>query len=477
MPLHPQARAMIDRTAALNLPPVSQMTPAQARASVRRRSAALPREDVASVRDHPCPCRAARSPSACSRRSGAAPKPALVYFHGGGWVTGDIETHEGICRTLANAAGCVVASVDYRCAPEFTFPTAAEDCYAATRWVAEHAGELGVDARRLAVCGDSAGGNLAAAVALMARDRGGPRSRSRCSSIRSPTATSTRPSYTENAEGYLLTSESMRFYWDQYVPDAADARCIRTSRRCGPPVSPGCRPRSSSPRSTIRCATKAKRTRSALAHAGVPVTHSRYPGMIHAFFRFTNVLDAARAAVAEVVAALQKAWGTRSMTYKCLLYEVKDGIATLTLNRPERLNALGDTLRDDLHDAVTRASEDPEVRVMIVTGAGQGLLLGRRREGDERAQGERQRPAAHGEGRAEARPHRAGAARFAEAGHRGRQRRGRRRRHEPRALLRHAPRLDRREVLAGVRASAVSIPTGAAPTSCRASSAPPRRAS
>src|SRR5439155_8741182 len=105
---------------------------------------------------------------------GTAPRPTLVYFHGGGWVTGDVETHDGICRTLANAAGCLVASVDYRCAPEFAYPVAAEDCYAATRWVVEHARELGADPRRLAVCGDSAGGNLAAVVALMARDRGGP---------------------------------------------------------------------------------------------------------------------------------------------------------------------------------------------------------------------------------------------------------------------------------------------------------------
>ncbi len=153
MPLDPQARAMIDRTVALNLPPVSQVTPAEARASVRQRSEALPREDVASVRDHHVPVHGGTIVVRVFTPRGAAPKPALVYFHGGGWVTGDVETHEGICRTLANAADCVVASVDYRCAPEFAFPTAAEDAYAATRWVAEQASELGVDARRLAVCG------------------------------------------------------------------------------------------------------------------------------------------------------------------------------------------------------------------------------------------------------------------------------------------------------------------------------------
>jgi acetyl esterase len=221
MPLHPQARVMIDRTMALNLPPVSQMTPAEARASVRQRSEALPREDVASVRDHSLAVEGGAITVRVFTPRGAAPKPALVYFHGGGWVTGDIESHEGICRTLANAADCVVASVDYRCAPEFAFPAAAEDAYAATRWVVERAGELGVDPRRLAVCGDSAGGNLAAVVALMARDRGGPALAFQVLVYPVTDCDFERPSYKENAEGYLLTRDSMRFYWDQYVPDHA----------------------------------------------------------------------------------------------------------------------------------------------------------------------------------------------------------------------------------------------------------------
>lgn len=308
MPLDPQARAMIDRTAALNLPPTSQLTPAQARASVRERSALLPREEVASVRDHPVPVQGGTIAMRVFTPRGAGPKPGLVYFHGGGWVTGDIETHEGICRILANAADCVIASVDYRCAPEHTFPTAAEDAYAATRWVAEHAGALGVDARRLAVCGDSAGGNLAAAVALIARDRGGPALAFQVLVYPVTDCDFDRPSYKENAEGYLLTSESMRFYWDQYVPNAAD--------RMNPYVSPmhaaslaGLPPALVITAEYDPLRDEGEAYARALGAAGVPVTHSRYPGMIHAFFRFTNVLDAARAAVAEVVAALQKAWG------------------------------------------------------------------------------------------------------------------------------------------------------------------------
>jgi acetyl esterase len=309
MPLHPDARVMIERTEALNLPPVGQMTPAQARASVRERSAVLPREDVASVRDHQLPVPGGTIAVRVFTPRGPAPRPALVYFHGGGWVTGDVETHEGICRTLANAAGCVVASVDYRCAPEFAYPTAAEDCYAATRWVVDSARALGVDARRLAVCGDSAGGNLAAVVALIARDRGGPALALQVLVYPITDYDFTRPSYVENAEGYLLTSDGMRFYWEQYVPNEADrtqayVAPMRAASLAGLPPALVI----TAEYDPLRDEGEAYAT--ALAQAGVPVTQSRYPGMIHAFFRFTHAMESARAAVAEVVAALQKAWGT-----------------------------------------------------------------------------------------------------------------------------------------------------------------------
>ena len=311
MPLDPQARLMIERTQALNLPPVGQLTPAQARASVLERSAALPREPVASVQDHQIPVAGGAIRVRVFTPHVAAPRPALVYFHGGGWVTGDVETHEGICRTLANAAGCVVASVDYRCAPEFTYPTAAEDAFAATRWVVEQAPQLGVDARRLAVCGDSAGGNLAAAAALMARDRGGPALALQVLVYPITDCDFERPSYKQNAEGYMLTAESMRFYWDQYVPNAAD--------RTQPYVSPmrAASHANLAPALVITAEYDPLRDEGeayaqVLAAAGVPVTQSRYPGMIHAFFRFTNSVDAARAAVTEVVAALRKAWGTHA---------------------------------------------------------------------------------------------------------------------------------------------------------------------
>ena len=133
MPLDPQAQKVLDATAALGLPPTEQMTPAEARESMRSRTAALgPVEDVARVDDHRVPVDGGTITVRCYTPAGRGPFPAYIYFHGGGWVIGDIETHDGICRSLANASGSVVASVDYRLAPEHKYPVAAEDAYAAT---------------------------------------------------------------------------------------------------------------------------------------------------------------------------------------------------------------------------------------------------------------------------------------------------------------------------------------------------------
>src|SRR5262249_13521000 len=140
-------------------------------------------------------------------------QPALVFFHGGGWVRGSLNSHDIVCRALANRAGCVVVSVDYRMAPEHVFPAAVDDSVAATRWVAEPAVELGVDARRIAVAGDSAGGNLAAVVALVLRDSGGPALVHQVLIYPVTDRNFETRSYSDNAEGYMLTREAMRYYW------------------------------------------------------------------------------------------------------------------------------------------------------------------------------------------------------------------------------------------------------------------------
>jgi acetyl esterase len=149
--------------------------------------------------------------------------PVLVYFHGGGWVLGGIDTHDGYCRALAAGAAIKVVSVDYRLAPECKFPLAAEDCYAATQWVVENAASFGGDPQRIAVGGDSAGGNLATVVALMARDRGGPELAFQLLNYPITNFDLETPSYNENAEGFGLTKDTMAWFWDHYLSSPEDA--------------------------------------------------------------------------------------------------------------------------------------------------------------------------------------------------------------------------------------------------------------
>src|SRR5215471_3489075 len=159
MPLDPQAQRVIEAVTQLNLKPLESSTPEEARESLRIRTEALgPFESVAAVADHRVPVNGGDITVRVYSPGGAGPHPALVFYHGGGWVIGDLYTHDGICRSITNAAGCVVASVDYRLAPESKYPVAAEDSYAALLWLVANASRLGIDPRRVAVGGDSAGG-------------------------------------------------------------------------------------------------------------------------------------------------------------------------------------------------------------------------------------------------------------------------------------------------------------------------------
>src|SRR5207244_4306063 len=170
MPLDPQARASIDQCAAMGGAELHEMSVPQARELILGMAGlAGEPESIARVENSMVPGPAGDIPIRIYTPVGTAPFPVLVYFHGGGWVIGNLDTHDGVCRSLANRVGCIVVSVDYRLAPEHPFPAAPEDCYAATRWVGEHAATLGGDRGRIAVCGDSASGTLAAVVALLAR--------------------------------------------------------------------------------------------------------------------------------------------------------------------------------------------------------------------------------------------------------------------------------------------------------------------
>lgn len=224
--LHPQAQALLRLIAERGLPPTHTLTPAQARDYYLQRRALTqpPAPEVAAVRnleargpDGPIPLRSYRP-------LGSAPSdrlPVLVYYHGGGWVIGDLETHDVLCRELANHAGCAVVSVDYRLAPEHRFPAAVDDAIAATRWVRQEAAALKVDPDRIAVGGDSAGGNLAAVVALAARDAGDLPLAFQL--LIYPVTDQRRdwPSHTANAQGYLLTRDSIDYYHDHYLRDAS----------------------------------------------------------------------------------------------------------------------------------------------------------------------------------------------------------------------------------------------------------------
>jgi len=233
--------------------------------------------------------------------------PVLVYFHGGGWVRGDLDTHDGLCRLLADVAACVVVSVDYRRAPEHPFPTPVSDAYAATEWAAEYAAVVGGDPDRIAVGGDSAGGNLAAAVTLLARERGGPDIAHQVLLYPVTDYDLDTESYHENAEGYLLSRASMRWYWDRYLDDELDGANPFASPLRAPDLS-------ALPSATVVTAgydplrDEGAAYADRLREAGVAVTYANYPGMVHVFASFPD-LDRAQDARETVASDLDAAFG------------------------------------------------------------------------------------------------------------------------------------------------------------------------
>lgn len=310
MPLDPQAKQVMEQLAALGFPPPHTVSPEQARSNARARPRAAGPE-VAKVEQRTIPGPGADIAVRIYTPAGPGPFPILAWFHGGGWVIGDLDSADPTARHLAVGASCVVVSVDYRLAPEIKFPGAADDCYAATQWAVQHAAQLNGDSGRIAVGGDSAGGNLAAAVALMARDRGGPSLAFQLLVYPVTHCNYTTNSYQSFAEGYMLTRASMQWYWDHYLNDAADAHnpyaapllasdlsglppALVLTAECDPLCDEG--------------AAYAQR----LKEAGVPTTYSCYDGMIHGFFGMPAVLDKGKLAVAEASAALQKALTARA---------------------------------------------------------------------------------------------------------------------------------------------------------------------
>ncbi len=224
---------------------------------------------------------------------GDGPFGVLVYFHGSGWVVLNIEVCDTTMRTLANSTGCVVVAVNYQKAPEHPFPVPFDDCWASLLWTVEHADELDVDSTRLGLVGDSAGGNLAAAIALHARDRGGPSIAFQGLIYPAVEHGWDTGSAHENAEGYLLQRESMRWFWNHYVPDKSVVDDYRVSPLRAHDHS-GLPPAFIATAEFDPLRDDGRAYHAALHEAGVPVTYVEYEGMIHGFYWMQGVADGAK---------------------------------------------------------------------------------------------------------------------------------------------------------------------------------------
>ncbi len=307
MPLDPQAQNVLDVVAALNLPANHTVSAVEARANAKMRPRAEGPE-VGKVEDRTIAGSGPDIPVRIYTPVGPGPFPILAWFHGGGWVVGDLDSADATARQLTVGANCVTVSVDYRLAPETKFPGASDDCYAATMWAAQHATELNGDAGRLAVGGDSAGGNLAAAVALMARDRQSLALAFQLLIYPVTDRNFTTASYTNNAEGYLLSKAGMQWYWDHYLSDPSDA-----SNPYAAPLQ--ATDLSGLPSALVVTAEydplcdEGEAYGARLKAAGIPTVCTRYDGMIHGFFGMANVLDKAKLAIDESSIALRKAFG------------------------------------------------------------------------------------------------------------------------------------------------------------------------
>jgi acetyl esterase len=310
MPLDPQAKAFLDQMAAMAGPPLHSLPVPEARALMVELAGMSGTLDVplAKVEDRSIPGPGGPVPVRIYTPSGRGPLPLLVYFHGGGWVLGGLDTHDSVCRELAHGAGAVVVSVDYRLAPEHKFPAAADDCYAAVVWAAAHATELGADPTRIAIAGDSAGGNLTCVTALQARDRNGPRLCFQLPVYPVTNHSLDTPSYRENATGYLLETDAMAWFWGHYLATDADgahpyASPLRAASLDGLPPALVI----TAEFDPLRDEGEAYAKR--LEKAGVPTQLRRFDGMIHGFFGMSAIMDKAKAALAESCAALKHAFG------------------------------------------------------------------------------------------------------------------------------------------------------------------------
>ena len=313
MPLDPKAEVFLQRLKVLGAPAIHKMSPDLARKAqatgyaflafkIQKVAVGLVQDRTVSTQKRETPVRI-YWPTA--RESGAsAPSPLIVFIHGGGWVLGDLDQYDDMCRRLCQGASSIVVSVDYGLAPEWRFPDPVEECYAVTRWAADHAEALGADPNQIAIAGDSAGGNLAAAVCLLARDRDVPRLA--CQVLMYPVThmLSETESRSRNGSGYFLESPDMLWFGECYLRDRCDAK--------DPLASPllasdhkGLPPAVVITAEYDPLHDEGVAYTAALRKAGVPTVHRDYPGMIHGFMSMTWMFEQAIEAIDFVAETLQ----------------------------------------------------------------------------------------------------------------------------------------------------------------------------
>jgi acetyl esterase len=303
MPLHPECKAFLDQLAAAGGRPVQDLSPDEARQRVFPPDLAGPEQRVYRVEDRQIPLPHATIAVRRYTPSAGGSLPALIYFHGGGFVLGNLDTADRTCRALANASGCVVVSVDYRLAPEHPFPGPIEDAYGVTRYIAEHADAFGIDSDAIGVGGDSAGANLAAVTTLRARDGGGPRLAFQLLVYPWIDLADDSPSIREYGDDHFLTADAMNYFTRHYLrgadPKHPHVSPLRAGSLAGLPpafvITAECDP--------LR--DQGEHYAAALRAAGVVVEQKRYEGMIHPFVSLAGIIGGARTAIADAAAAMR----------------------------------------------------------------------------------------------------------------------------------------------------------------------------
>jgi len=308
MPLDPQAEAVLAPLRDAPAMSLWDVEPSVARAGFGSVGPEATPPAVAKVENRTIPGPGGKLPVRIYTPDGTGPFPLLVFFHGGGFVFCDLDSHDALARSLCNEADAVVVSVDYRLAPEAKFPAAPEDCYFATCWAVENAASIGADGRRVAVVGDSAGGNLAAVVALLTKQRGGPALAHQFLIYPVTARDFTTGSYEDNADGYFLTRDMMQWFWHHYLEREEDATSPLASPLLAEDLS-GLAPATvvTAEFDPLRDEGEAYARR--LEEAGVPTRQVRYDGVIHGFVSMYELIDKGRDAIELGCGRLRESFG------------------------------------------------------------------------------------------------------------------------------------------------------------------------